>query len=218
VDGTYLLDAEHSAAGRVTRRYQLSIHIPLSFPQQPPVVLEVGGVIPNDSDFHVNGHNGSLCLGSPLALKRLLRSHPDLQVFMARTLRPYLYAVSVKLDRGGPFVFGELRHGAAGKLQDLADDLRIAESSVDAALDLALMASIDANRMPCPCGCARSLGECSLRDRIDDLRALAGEDELHALRDEIARIDLIAILESTTKQIVDAAAQLSSINETGSSK
>jgi len=210
VEGLYFLDAEHSAAGRITRQYELAIQIPASFPHQPPAVFEVGGVIPNDPDFHVNSHNGSLCLGSPLALKRLLRSHPDLQAFMARTLRPYLYAVSVKLDRGGPFVFGELRHGPAGKLQDLADDLQIAESSVDAALDLALMARIDAHRMPCPCGCARLLGECTLRDRIDELCALCDADELRALRYELVCIDLVANWEASNKTIAGATAQMSS--------
>lgn len=208
LEGGYRLDAEHPAAGRVVREFQLSVHIPSSFPHAPPVVFENGGVIPCEPDFHVNGHNGSLCLGSPLALRRVLRAHPELQGFLVHTLRPYLYAVSIKLDRGGPFVFGELRHGSEGKLQDLADDLGIAESCVLPALNLALLPYEEAREMPCPCGCAKALAECSLRDRIADLRALCNTRELESLRDEFVYGGLLADLKETTRQITAATAQL----------
>src|SRR5690348_12820456 len=81
LQGTYALDATHSVAGHVTREYQLGIDLPPNFPAQLPVVFELGGCIPRDSDFHVNVYDGSLCLGSPLALRRIARQKPDLQAY-----------------------------------------------------------------------------------------------------------------------------------------
>lgn len=182
LSGLYTLDATHPAAGRVTRTYDLTIEIPADFPSQPPLAFEVGGKIPRDSDFHVNSHDQSLCLGSPLALRRVLRRWPSLDEFLAKTLRPYLYAVTVKLDTGRDFVFGELRHGTDGLVQDLADDLHLPETRVVAALDLLLMPSDLAGIQVCPCECGRLLGDCELRERLNEIRDLASETWLQQLR------------------------------------
>lgn len=178
-----MLDAEHDAAGRITRDYELDILFPASFPDDPPIVYAVCGQIPRTPDFHVNGDN-TLCLGSPLALRRALKHWPDVREFMARTLRPYLYAMTVKLETGGDFVFGELRHGTAGQLQDLADDLRLPEDQVVNAINLMLMPSVEANAQPCFCGCGRIVGNCELRDRVKEVRDLLSAPSLRILRDK----------------------------------
>lgn len=181
--GTYALDATHPAAGRITRRYAIEIEVPTTFPEQPPIVKEVGRQIPHSPDYHVNP-GGSLCMGSPLALQRALRQWPDLQSFLSRTLRPYLYAVTLKLDTGRDFVFGELRHGTLGQLQDLADDLQLTEAQVIAALDLLLLPRADADAHLCACACGRVLGACELRERLDEIRDLASEASWRKLRNE----------------------------------
>jgi hypothetical protein len=48
-------------------RYALDIALPINYPQAMLSVWETGGRIPRDIDRHVVG-NGSLCLGTPLAL------------------------------------------------------------------------------------------------------------------------------------------------------
>jgi hypothetical protein len=183
VAGIYVLDAEHEVAGRITRHYELDIRVPASFPDSPPIVYEVCGQIPRTPDFHVNGDN-TLCLGSPLGVRRALKHWPDVREFMAHTLRPYLYALTVKLDTGRDFVFGELRHGTAGQLQDLADDLRLPEDQIVNAIDLMLMTSVEANAQPCICGCGRIVGNCELRDRIEEVRDLLSAPSLSILRHE----------------------------------
>ncbi len=180
----YALDAAHETAGRITRDYQLDIHISDRFPDDPPFVYEVGGQIPREPDFHVNGDN-TLCVGSPLAVRRALRRWPNVRSFLARTLRPYLYAVTVKLDTGRDFVFGELRHGTAGQLQDLADDLRLPEDQVINAINLMLMPSAEADDQPCICGCGGVVSNCALRDRLGEVRDLFSATSLRVLRDEI---------------------------------
>lgn len=183
--GTYSLDATHATAGHVKREFLLNIDVPESFPAHPPVVFEIGGQIPRIPEFHVNPSCGSLCLGSPLALWRVLRFSPDLEAFLAQTLRPYLYAVSVKLQTGRDFVFGELRHGTAGQLQDLADDLKLPENRVVESLDLLFVPRDIADVHPCPCGCGRHFGACELRVRLDEICALASEAWLRQLRNDI---------------------------------
>jgi hypothetical protein len=186
MSGAYTLDGTHPAAGRVTRTYDLTIEIPSDFPMQPPVVFEVGSKIPHEPDYHVNSHDHSLCLGSPLALRRALRRWPNLQEFLARTLTPYLYAVTLKLDTGEDFVFGELRHGIDGQIQDLADDLQIPEARIAAALELLSMPSELADIQICPCNCGRLLGECELRRRLNEIRDLTSETWLRNLRSALA--------------------------------
>lgn len=184
--GTYTLDATHPAAGRVTQTYDVMIVVPEDFPSQPPAVFEVSTKIPRDPDFHVNAHDHSLCLGSPLALRRVIRRWPNLQEFLARTLRPYLYAVTLKLETGQDFVFGELRHGTEGQIQDLADDLQLPEARVAAALDLLLMPRDHADTQSCPCRCGKLLGECELRERLNDVRSLASESWIREIRSAVA--------------------------------
>lgn len=178
--GTYILDATHSVAGRVSREYELSIWVPSSFPSEAPKVFEQGDKIPKEADYHVNP-DFSMCLGSPLALKRILRRWPNLQEFLARTLRPYLYAVTLKLDNGGEFAFGELRHGEAGELQGLSDDLQIPERQLGAALDLLLMSVTEADGQPCPCGCGKELRACATKGRVDEVRELASRNWLQRM-------------------------------------
>lgn len=192
LSGTYALDAMHPAAGRVTRTYELTIVVPADFPLQPPVVFEVGGKIPRDPEYHVNSHDHSLCLGSPLGIRRALRRWPNLQEFLARTLMSYLYAVTLKLDTGRDFVFGELRHGMDGQIQDLADDLQLPEASIAAALDLLLIPSDLADTQACPCNCGRLLGGCEMRERLNDIRDLASKMWLQQLR---------AALQPTTREV-----------------
>jgi hypothetical protein len=174
VTGNYRLDVIHSAAGRVTRDYKLRICVPRQFPHDYPVVFEVGGDIPNHPDWHVNTHDETLCLGSHLGLELELKRRPHLADFLSATLDPFLYAVTVKMETGRPFVFGELRHGDAGVVQDLAERLRIPESAVPDAF--ALLAEPDeiARLHKCPCGCGRGLADCETYQRFCAIRNLEG--------------------------------------------
>jgi hypothetical protein len=189
VVGEYLLCATNPLAGDVSRTFQLIIEIPLDFPARPPKVFEVGDAIPSDSDFHVNGHDCSLCLGTHIGLQRVLRRWPNLQQFLERTLRPFLYAVSIKLDRGGPFLFGELKHGVAGTLQDLASDLGIDEAQLPRAIDLLMFSENEMLSEECLCGCGRLLRDCEFGERFLEIRSLAGPDWFGDLRRSLYQND-----------------------------
>jgi hypothetical protein len=185
VSGDYRLDATHASAGRMQHVFQLKIRIPDSFPASPPKVYEIGGNIPRKSDFHVNITDGSFCLGSPIGLKAILHDEPDLAGFLSACLRPFLYAALVKKEKGGAFVFGELRHFDAGILEDLASRLAIPERSVRYALSLLGKRKRIANKCPCPCGCGKRLGGCMTNAAVCRLRSVASRSWFKAQLDAL---------------------------------
>ena len=186
VEGNYDLDAIDASAGRITHRFRLSINVPTSFPLDPPAVFELDGAIPRTPEYHVNSADGSLCLGSPLGLKAALQASADLADFLSACLRPFLYSVAVKLSRGGDFVLGELLHGSAGVVQDLAERLAIPESAVMYALNLLGMKKRVANKRPCPCGSGRRLGTCPTNMAVRSVRKLASRSWFKAQRSSLS--------------------------------
>lgn len=153
--------------------FELTIRLPAAFPADLPSVSETGGKIPRDGHHHVNS-DGTLCLGSPLRLLLALSRQPTLGGFATTCLVPYLYAVSHKLQYGGPFVFNELAHGAKGALHDYMDLFRLKRpEQADRALRLLGMKKRRANKLPCPCECGRRVGRCRFNVRLREFRQLA---------------------------------------------
>lgn len=153
--------------------FELEIRIPAAFPREAPVVHEIGGRIPKHPDFHVNGDD-SLCLGSPLRLKKTLADHPDIVRFAEQCLVPFLYNVSIKLRCGGSFPTGELAHGLPGIIEDYMDLMGLSRpGQVVAAIRALAVRKRIANKRPCPCGCGGRLGRCSFHQTLNELRHLA---------------------------------------------
>lgn len=174
LEGVFGLDATHEFAGRQFARYHLRILIPWRFPSLLPRVYEMGEVIPRTPDFHVNLHDGSFCLGSELRLREFLLTSRRIDQFFGYALVPYLYAVTVKLRCGGSFIFGELRHGVVGLLQDVASRLAIPEARAAYGLYLGTLRRRVANKRRCPCDCGRRLSKCATHHRINTLRSCVG--------------------------------------------
>lgn len=171
--GTFLFSARHAQHGEVKDRFKLAINIPPGFPRSLPSVEETGGRIPRSASWHINP-DGTLCLGSPLRLMVLFSDRPTLMGFVERCLIPYLYAVSIKLERGGPLLFDELAHGVEGILDDLAQMLKLKDrNQARVALESLGKKKRRANKTPCPCGCGKRLGRCGLHHRLNPLRFLA---------------------------------------------
>jgi hypothetical protein len=150
--------------------YHLKIEIPRGFPRHRPRVWELDQRVPNDGKHHVNP-DGTLCLGSPLRVLRLIRARPTIMGFVSSCLIPFLFAISKKRLDGKPFFMGELRHGEAGIIDDYRQILNLRnKEQVLAALALAGTKKRQANKKPCPCGCGNRLGSCKLRFALNDLR------------------------------------------------
>lgn len=153
----------------VTDSYRLRIAIPSGFPDKPPIVTELAGKIPPLADYHNGG--GSLCLGSPLRLVVELKTEPNLSAFSRRVIVPCLYAMSLKLNHGIHFVFGELSHGVNGELDDYRDLLGLkSRDQIASAFVCLVKKKRVANKLACPCGCKKRLGRCGYNATIRQLR------------------------------------------------
>src|ERR1051326_2902768 len=124
LEGDFQFCAEHEGYPRISDSYRLQIAIPKEFPRRVPMVTEIDGKIPRVDDFHVND-DGTLCLGSRIRLMARLQAEPTLQKFSSNCLVPYLYAMSLRLRHGQEFIFGELRHGINGELDDYRELLAL---------------------------------------------------------------------------------------------
>ncbi|MBE2204839.1 MAG: hypothetical protein IAE94_10925 [Chthoniobacterales bacterium] len=172
LEGDFQFCAEHEGHPRINDTYNLQISIPRDFPRRTPTVTEIGGRIPRVDDFHVNG-NGTLCLGSRIRLMARLQAEPTIQGFSKNCIVPYLYAMSLKLTHGQDFIFGELRHGVHGELDDYKELLGLKRNDrVVPALLCLLKKKRLANKMPCPCGCKKRLGKCDLNVTVRKFRSI----------------------------------------------
>ncbi len=171
--GKFRFKADVSGREVIEDSYKLEIIVPDKFPQALPTVKETDGKIPRDGRFHVNP-DGSLCLGSPLRLLKIIYYFPNLSGFAGKCLVPYLYAVSYKLRNGGTFVFGELAHGDQGIMDDYSHMLGLTErSQITQAIQLLGVKKRIANKKPCPCGCGKRLGACSFHHKLNEFREMA---------------------------------------------
>lgn len=171
-EGTLWFDASYREVN-VRDSFSLELEVPADFPSSPPVVKEIGGRIPKHEDFHVNP-DGSLCLGSDVAIKEGLHEQPTLLDFIDGFVVGFLLNASMKLEHGGPFITGELPHGRLGLISDYQERFGLkTEEEVHSALTMLSLKKRVANRQLCPCGCNRRLGKCTLHHTLNKYRRLA---------------------------------------------
>lgn len=140
--------------------FLVEIQVSRNFPNEPPLVRDAGGRVPRT--FHTNP-DGTLCLGSPIAVRMRLAAQPDLVGFVETSVIPYLYAF-VRKERGEPLPFGELAHGDRGLLDDYRRLLGTRDDRTCVALLMLLgMKKRIANKQRCACGSGRRVGRCHHR-------------------------------------------------------
>lgn len=180
LQGRFAFTANSEKHGQVTDSYALSIDVPRAFPKTLPHITETEQKIPRTGDFHVNP-DGTLCLGSPLRLLVKLGGDPTLTGFTDKCLVPYLFAISLKLQNGGPLAFDELAHGIPGMLADYMDLFGLKEpEQARAAFRLLGIKKRQANKLPCPCACGFRVGRCKLNQRLSRFRNLASRSWFRA--------------------------------------
>lgn len=172
--GCFRFAASHPQAGDIEDEFELEIAIPPSFPKVAPQVIETGGRIPREADYHINPSDGTLCLGSPLRLLSLLAQAPNLIGFVDKCLVPYLFALSKKLTNGESMPFGELAHGLPGMLSDYCALFGLKEPHQAVhSLRLLGMKKRRANKLQCPCGCRKRVGRCRFNAKLREFRFIA---------------------------------------------
>lgn len=168
LNGTFDFAAKFKEEPKVQDSYSLEIRVPNNFPSDLPTVKELGSKIPRDGRHHINPDE-TLCLGSPLRLKMLVRDEPTLSGFASNCIVPYLYWITTK-----KFAVGELAHGDAGIIADYMALFGLSDQDqVIPTLRLLGMKKRVANKKPCTCGCGVRLGRCSTREILKRYRSIA---------------------------------------------
>lgn len=116
--GVLRVRGRHGSGAEIEERYTVRIEVPAHFPMQAPRAFETGGRI---SQAFYTMQDGSMCLGSPLAVRRALRADPSVLTFVEGLVIPYLFGHASR-QRGLPLPFGELEHGRAGLEDELRED------------------------------------------------------------------------------------------------
>ncbi|QOK30038.1 hypothetical protein IIE26_27100 (plasmid) [Cytobacillus oceanisediminis] len=170
VKGILSLDIRDELYGHVRDEFFIRIVIPKCFPKETPTVYEIGERFPKNPDYHTFP-NSSLCLGSPLSVKKRIKDNPTLDGFINTCVVPYFYAIALKLQGKENFVFGELYHGIEGIIQNYLEVFGLKNIvQVINLLDILRQKPNRGNKKECPCGCNLIVTKCSLHKKIVEYR------------------------------------------------
>ncbi|MFP7479658.1 hypothetical protein [Terribacillus saccharophilus] len=187
VQGVLSFDIQDDSYGNIKDEFQLKVVIPKSFPRDIPIVYELDERFPKIADYHVYA-DSSLCLGSPMSLKKRIKDNPTLEDFIQTCVVPYFFAIALKLQGKDNFVFGELYHGTLGIIQDYLEvfDLNNVQQVIDL-LEILSLKSNKGNKNICPCGCNRIVTKCPLHKKIVEYRNVMSRKEYAEEREIITK-------------------------------
>ena len=146
--------------GRTIARYLIDIEIPEDYPSEPPLVREVGGVIPWTAERHVFS-NGEACLFYPAAY--WLQGFDRLRFvdFLDGPVRNYFLFQACK-DADVEWPHGEQAHDTRGAIEYLAEQL-----GMDAPATCRCILQLAEGRLtaysPCPCNSGSRVRACHLK-------------------------------------------------------
>jgi len=107
----------------VLDRFNIEIKIPKNFPEDLPVVREIGGRIPWTADRHVDEY-GASCLFVPDERWRFFPKDATLAQFLNGPVRNYFIGQSL-FERTGNWPFGQRCHGIFGIFEAYSEMLNI---------------------------------------------------------------------------------------------
>ncbi|OWJ93212.1 hypothetical protein B6S59_17425 [Pseudomonas sp. A46] len=152
--------------------FQLHLKISRRYKEQLPLVYEVGERIPRDGNHHVNP-DGTLCLGAPIRLHKILGKNFSLMEFVERCVVPFLYSISIAEAGHQRFQFGELAHGVGGLIDDYLKLFGCSSrEALKRYLHTLMLKKRRANKQHCPCNCGRKLVKCRTHRVMVDMRGV----------------------------------------------
>lgn len=166
-------------------RFEIEVHLPSDYPENPPIALEVGGCIPEN--FHKTSGN-ILCLETPIGTMKKYASNRNLLGFVTDLLIPYLYSF-VYFSKFGHMPYGEFSHGDDGIYEFYKEYFEVGDYVSVLSL---LRVLVDSKyhkyrgRMPCPCGRGKRFQNCH-GDKVIQLKALHRYDLLLAEYEAVLR-------------------------------
>lgn len=177
LSGNYQTTITHKKYGEIDIDYNLEIIVSDDYPNTPPVIFETSNKIEKSPDNHIN-YDGSICLGSSLRLKLVLKKNSSLILFFNQCILPYLFAVTIKLKENKPFIFGELAHGKIGLYQDFQELFNLnGILKINSMLKLLTYKKREGNKQLCPCGCKKRISSCQYFKTVQRMRKLITRKE-----------------------------------------
>lgn len=155
-------------SGEELDRYEISIVLPPNFPQDLPLVREVGGRIPWQDDRHVE-HDGKACVMFPDDRWRCFPDGSSIIDFIDVPVANYFLSQSY-FEEHGEWPLGEWDHGWKGVFEYYRW-LISTESDVTMHRFLYVLSKQNLKpHMECPCASGKKIKDCC-RPKIVDLRS-----------------------------------------------
>lgn len=173
VRGPIVASAIYEATELEIAGVSVEIILPPDYPESHPVARETTGIT---KVFHTN-HDGTLCLGSHLAVKSTFARYPTLLGYMEELVIPFFYAFFYKEKFGG-MPFGELSHGGEGLLEYYLELFDVGESASVLGLIRILADDDYRGHLLCPCGSGAIVRKCHGEQLRDIARLQAKQDFL----------------------------------------
>ena len=188
IQGWVNLEINDATYGIVKDEFVLKIIVPKTFPNEIPVVFELEDRFPKTADYHTYV-DGSLCLGSPLSIRKRITDNPTISGFVETCIVPYLFSMSLYLKGTKTFIFGELSHGTFGIIEDYYEIFELETiPQVLSLIDILCMKKNVANKQVCPCGCNQIITKCKMHKKVVKYRKAMSRKDFESDKAEIIKL------------------------------
>ncbi len=150
----------------VLERFQIEIFFSNRYPDEIPMVREIGGRIPWTLDRHVYPKSGFACIQVPE--EWLLDPSRSFRTFIDISVRNY-YLGQALVAIGQDWPFGERAHGLDGLFQSYGELLGETDPEKITHYLMCLASETIRGHWQCPCGSGRQVRNCC-RAKLVDLR------------------------------------------------
>ena len=150
----------YDQTGAVQAAFPIEMGVPRNFPNSPPVIREVGDLIPKIADRHINAMDATCCVQLPIEFHK--NRPKTLKEYVKGPLTSYFLAQSY-YDRFQKWPNGERSHGGKGLMEFCQEEL----GSSDIVLIMKMLSFIGEWRVhpkqeKCPCGSHRKMAKCHM--------------------------------------------------------
>ena len=166
--------------GKALDYYAVSIILPSAYPEDLPVVYEVGGRIPRVPDRHIYT-NGSACVFMPDDRWRSFPLDSSFIDYLNGPLHNYFLS-QLTYEKTGEWPFGEFSHDEAGIIEYYQELFETQDISTVIELLLTLCDDKLRKHNACPCGSGKKVKRCCLLKIRDIRKKISPKTAASALR------------------------------------
>lgn len=180
LNGIIKLNHNINGHGNIRDKYRVEIKIPANFPEQLPIVKEIGNRItkgdrPN-KDEHIED-NGVLCLGTYFRMIFAISDDVSLANFVKKCVIPFFYANSY-YEQNKKYPWGDLRHAGIGLVSDYLEIFKLnTVKQLSYLVELLQMQKFKSRKMKCPC-CHRRFRSCEPYSVVKKLESIVSNQSI----------------------------------------